>query len=157
MLLGRRPGDTCLFAYGAITLFGATFQKSSAKAVFCNSLRELGFPRADPTTPRGQRSQALTPVRFGLIPFRSPLLRESRLLSFLPATKMIQFAGLPPCRLWINLPVTLNDERRVAPFGNPRIKGCLHLPGALSLLATPFIGPQCLGIHRMPFVALPYR
>ena len=32
--------------------------------------------------------------RFRLIPFRSPLLRESRLLSFPPATKMFQFTGL---------------------------------------------------------------
>ena len=32
--------------------------------------------------------------RFRLFPCRSPLLRESRLLSFPPATKMFQFAGL---------------------------------------------------------------
>ena len=114
MLLGILPGDTSLFAYGAITLFGATSQKSSAKVVFCNSLRGLGASLADPTTPRGQRSQALTPVRFGLFPFRSPLLGESRLLYFPPATKMIQFAGLPPDRLCIHLPVTLYYERPVA-------------------------------------------
>ena len=29
----------------------------------------------------------------GLVPFRSPLLRESRLISFPPATEMFQFAG----------------------------------------------------------------
>ena len=34
--------------------------------------------RAGPTTPPWQRHQALTPRRFGLIPFRSPLLRDSR-------------------------------------------------------------------------------
>ena len=32
--------------------------------------------------------------RFRLFPVRSPLLRESRLLSFPPATKMFQFTGL---------------------------------------------------------------
>ena len=32
-----------------------------------------------PTTPQEQRLQPVTPSRFGLIPFRSPLLRESRL------------------------------------------------------------------------------
>ena len=31
---------------------------------------------------------------FRLVPVRSPLLRESRLLSFPPATKMFQFTGL---------------------------------------------------------------
>jgi hypothetical protein len=32
---------------------------------------------------------------FRLVPFRSPLLRESLLLSFPPATEMFQFTGLP--------------------------------------------------------------
>ena len=32
---------------------------------------------------------------FRLFPFRSPLLRESRLLSFPSATKMFQFTELP--------------------------------------------------------------
>ena len=31
----------------------------------------------------------------GLIPFRSPLLRESRLISFPPGTEMFHFPGLP--------------------------------------------------------------
>src|SRR4029079_16132629 len=34
--------------------------------------------------------------KFGLIPFRSPLLGESRLISFPPGTEMFQFPGLPP-------------------------------------------------------------
>ena len=49
-----------------------------------------------PTTPCRQRPQAIAPTRFGLIPFRSPLLRESRFLSLPRATKMFQFARLPP-------------------------------------------------------------
>ena len=52
-----------------------------------------------------------------------------------------------------SLAVTLHYERRVSPFGHPRVPGCLHLTGALSLLATPFIGRQRLGIHRAPLVA----
>ena len=32
----------------------------------------------------------------GLVPVRSPLLRESRLISFPPATEMFQFAGFAP-------------------------------------------------------------
>jgi hypothetical protein len=38
---------------------------------------------------------------FGLFPFRSPLLRESRFLSFPPVTKMFQFTGLPLLALCI--------------------------------------------------------
>ncbi len=36
-----------------------------------------------------------TPPRFGLLPFRSPLLWESRLISFRQATEMFQFAHGP--------------------------------------------------------------
>jgi hypothetical protein len=39
--------------------------------------------------PRGDESP-----RFGLVPVRSPLLRESLLLSFPPGTEMFQFPGL---------------------------------------------------------------
>ena len=42
-----------------------------------------------PTTPLVLR------LRFGLIPVRSPLLRESHSISFPPVTKMFQFTGLP--------------------------------------------------------------
>jgi hypothetical protein len=34
-------------------------------------------------------------IWFGLIPFRSPLIRESLLFSFPPPTKMFQFSGFP--------------------------------------------------------------
>jgi hypothetical protein len=33
--------------------------------------------------------------------------------------------------------VNAHDGVRVAPFGNPRIKGCLHLPGAYRSLPRP--------------------
>ena len=61
--------------------------------------------------------------RFRLFPVRSPLLRESFLLSFPPATKMFQFAGLARSALWIQAAVL-----GVAPFGNSRIKACFQLP-----------------------------
>ncbi len=43
-----------------------------------------------PTTPPVPKNR-----RFGLFPPRSPLLRESRLISSRPATEMFQFAGCP--------------------------------------------------------------
>ena len=53
------------FIYGAVTLYGLTFQISfTTKQIFYSHLRS-------PTTPLPYRQ------RFGLIPFRSPLLRES--------------------------------------------------------------------------------
>ena len=99
------------------------------------------------TMPTGHRC-----TRFGLIPVRSPLLRESRLISFPRATKMLQFARLPLAALYIQAEVTPHDRRGVAPFGYLRVQGSLHLAGAVSLLATPFIGSQRQGIHRAPLV-----
>jgi hypothetical protein len=52
-------------AYGAVTRYGPPFQ----------------------TVPLPNREAA------GLVRFRSPLLAESRLMSFPPATEMFQFAG----------------------------------------------------------------
>ena len=53
------------FPYGAVTRYGAPFQT-------------LPVPKTEAT---------------GLVRFRSPLLAESRLMSFPPATEMFQFAG----------------------------------------------------------------
>ncbi len=49
----------------------------------------------DPTTPIRQRHQAIAPARFRLFPFRSPLLRESLLLSSPRGTEMFQFPRFP--------------------------------------------------------------
>ena len=69
------------FAYGTFTLFGPPFQARSATLSMC---RLLG-----PTTPAG-----FDPHRFGLFPVRSPLLGESRLISFPQGTEMFQFPWL---------------------------------------------------------------
>ena len=104
--------------------------------------------RYSPTTPDRQRLRALTPIRFRLFPFRSPLLRESRLISFPPATKMFQFAGLASRQSRDDSP----SGCRVSPFGNPRIKGCLAPPRGLSQLTTPFIASGSQGIPRVPLM-----
>ncbi len=67
---------------------------------------------------------------FGLIPFRSPLLRKSRLLSLPPGTEMFQFPGSASCILCIQIQVLLHYEQWVPPFGNPRIAVYLRLPEA---------------------------
>ncbi len=40
-----------------------------------------------------QPRKELLPAGLAIIPFRSPLLRESRLISFPPGTEMFQFPG----------------------------------------------------------------
>ena len=73
---------------------------------------------------------------FGLFPVRSPLLGESLLFSLPGGTKMFQF---PPLA---SLPVQRYRMKRwVVPFGNPRVKGYLHLTAAYRSLSRPSSPP----------------
>ncbi len=91
--------------------------------------------------------------RFGLLPFRSPLLRESLLLSFPPGTEMFHFPGFACGRPWIRRPMTGHCSRRVSPFGHPRITAWLAAPRGFSQPPASFVASDCLGIHRVPFAA----
>ncbi len=66
------------FTYGSITLCAATFQMLRLKINFNIETLQPQFRKQN---------------WFGLIPFRSPLLRESLLLSFPPGTEMFHFPG----------------------------------------------------------------
>ena len=63
----------------------------------------------------------LTLLKFRLFPFRSPLLRESLLLSFPRVTEMFQFTQFPLPALCVQAGVTPHYECRVSPFGHPRV------------------------------------
>ena len=114
-----------VFVYRALTCYGATFQNASTNELLANSVPDLVLRPSGPTTPYWQRHQALPPTRFRLIPFRSPLLRESLLLSFPGATQMFHFTPFPLTALCIQTGVTPHDECRVSPFGHPRVKRSL--------------------------------
>ena len=58
----------------------------------------------------------------GLVPVRSPLLRESRLISFPPGTEMFQFPGFASPQLCIHCGIT--PKSGVSPFGHLRVKAC---------------------------------
>ena len=118
------------------------------------SLAMAALSRALPLPTRRSRMPALQPrmdesTRFGLFPLRSPLLRESRLISFPPGTEMFHFPGLASCKLCIHLLITGHDSRWVSPFRDFRIKGCLAPPRNLSQLTTSFIAFRRQGIHPM--------
>ena len=93
-----------------------------------------------PTTPTQQHHRAITLHRFRLIPFRSPLLRESLLLSFPLGTEMFQFPRLPQPALCVQTGVAGHDPDRVSPFGHPRINACVTASRGFSQPATSFIG-----------------
>jgi hypothetical protein len=95
----------------------------------------------------------LTQTKFRLFPFRSPLLRESLLLSFPRGTEMFQFPRFPHPALCVQAGVTTHDGGRVSPFGHPRIDARSTAPRGFSQSPTSFIGSRCQGIHRWLFVA----
>jgi len=93
--------------------------------------------------------------RFGLAPFRSPLLRPLftssgyvRCFSS-PAYLHTDYVfiggshGSPPCG--------------VSPFGHPRLPARARLPEAFRCYATSFIGTNDLGIHPTPLVTVTHK
>ena len=103
----------------------------------------LFFLRAGPTTPRAPRRP-----RFGLAPFRSPLLGGSLLFSSPPPTWMFRFGGFAspirvmPCLRMAGCPIRTPADLR--PFAPPR---------RLSRPAASFIASGSQGILRTPSLA----
>ena len=80
--------------YRTVTFCGAPFQTLQLGLRFLTPRPDRSLNRSGPTTPTPQRLRAITRRRFGLFPFRSPLLGESRLLSLPTGTEMFQFPAL---------------------------------------------------------------
>ncbi len=99
----------------------------------------------------GRTARELMPG-LGCIRLRSPLLTESRLISFPPGTKMFQFPGLAPTHYAFmrRSRHLIAQWRGVAPFRDLRIKACLPAPRSLSQAAASFVASGRLGIHRAP-------
>ena len=91
--------------------------------------------------------------RFGLLPFRSPLLRESRLISFPGANEMFQFAPLASTGLWIQPGMTGLFIPPGFPIRASPDQSLRAAPRRLSQLTTPFLACPCLGIPRAPLYA----
>ena len=91
----------------------------------------------------------------GYLQFRSPLLSESLLFSFRPATKMFQFAGFPSHWLFDSSMDSKVQTLEGFPIRNSQGQRILAPHLSLSQLYTSFIGCQYQGIHRKLFVALP--
>ena len=162
---GFRPGFPCpavlrnltgsprVFAYRTVTCCGVAFHPLRLTHGFVTSRPAGRRIKSGPPTPRRQRLPSITSSGFGLFPFRSPLLRESRFLSFPPVTKMFQFTGLPPAALCIQAAAHAHYHVWVSPFGDPGIKGRSAPPPGLSQPPTSFFGSWRQGIHRVPFIS----
>ena len=118
------------FAYRAITFYGRSFQRPSARLVICNFPTRLQPDQVTSRYTDKATLAGLTPHRFGLFRVRSPLLTESLLLSFPGGTEMVHFPPLASTELCVHSGMTGHDPCRVSPFGDPRIKARLRLPEA---------------------------
>ena len=100
-----------------------------------------------PTTPRPQGP------RFGLYPFRSPLLRASRLISLSTGylDVSVPLVCPPACA-----GVTAIADSRVSPFGHLGIIACVPLPQAYRSLPRPS-SPSCAQASSTCFHSLDYK
>ena len=89
--------------------------------------------------------------RFGLLRVRSPLLAESRSISVPRGTEMFQFPRYPPPHRG-GLRVRPRRGCPIREFPDHRL---LAAPRDLSSPATPFVGTERQGIHRLPVLACP--
>src|SRR5581483_4256122 len=92
---GTREVRLNRFGYGAVTLCGVQFHALRLQLSFVTHRPAGRRINSSPTTLPRQRLPPITSRKFGLFPFRSPLLRESRFLSFPLGTYMFQFPSLP--------------------------------------------------------------
>ena len=119
----------------------------------CNSCRASHSSDSPPYNPRHAPRGRLHVPGLGSIPFRSPLLGESLLISFPRGTEMFHFPRLSLSGLCVQPEVTPHYRCWVPPFGNPRIKGYSAPPRGLSQPFTSFIASWCQGIHRAPLLS----
>ena len=78
--------------------------------------------------------------RFRLLRFRSPLLSQSRFLSFPPGTEMVHFPGFARTRLWIHRAV-----RGFYPRGFPHSE----IPGSKPTCGSPRLIAACHVLLRL--------
>ena len=112
----------------------------SARLLVCNSptrpypCQMIAFNPPPPT------HTGLAETGFGLFPFRSPLLWESRLLSLPAGTEMFHFPAWASRGLWIQL----RDRRQTSPgFPHSGIPGSRPACGSPGLIAARY------ALHRL--------
>jgi hypothetical protein len=150
---GTGPRSRSSFAYGALTPYGRTFQSVRLPVRFVTPSATL---RRDHN--RSYNPAYATPAGFhvnglGYLPFRSPLLRESRISFLSSGYSDVSFPRVPSSH-----PMCSGaGDGPLRPPGFPIRRSVLHSPLAaphgLSQLATSFIGFRCQGIHHTPLLS----
>ena len=151
--LGNELEANSAFVYGAVTLYRASFQMLRLADWFVTSWPPRGGAALAPATPSEKRPRAITLQRFGLFPFRSPLLGESRLLSFPGGTEMVHFPPFASHPLFDSGVDDRGLPRPGCPIRKSSGRSLLAAHRGLSQLSASFIALVRQGIHRMPLVA----
>ncbi len=133
-------------------LLWPAFPDHSTKILICNLPTAPYHRQTEPYNTTATTHTGLTSLWFRLFPFRSPLLGESRLISFPAGTEMFQFPAFASQDLCIQSRDT-GLCQWVSPFGHLRIKVWLPTPRSFSQAPTSFIASSCQGIHRMRLFA----
>ena len=137
----------CPFAYRTITFYGRLSQYRSTGATFCNCPGNLQTSLAKPYYPNVRNACRLARTRFRLIPFRSPLLRESLRFLLYPVTEMFHFTDFAPVSIRVS-----GLRRRGCPIRISSDLWPLAPPRSFSQLTASFIADKCQGILRVPLV-----
>ena len=140
----QKTGDFPRFAYRAITFYGRTFQ--TVRLQFRPLIRRPlpADPSLRPLLSHDTVHTKLTGhmyTRFGLFPVRSPLLRESLLLSFPEGTEMFHFPSF-----------TSFGYVLFRTMGGMTLHGFPHseIPGSMPVSGYPGLIAAIHVLHRLP-------
>ena len=129
-----------MFAYWTITVYGRTFQ---------TVLLHIRIPQRGPTTPD---VRCHTPG-LGSSPFARHYWGNHCYFLFLQVLRCFSSLRLPPYLSKDDYP----SGNRVVPFGNPRVKGHLHLTAAYRSLSRPSSPPGAKASTRRPCSLSPVK
>ena len=132
---GGRSRSSIAFAYGAVTLSGLPFQAARLAIEFLTPPGSCRTLKIDSYNPNSETAATYRAESVWALPVS--LATTQGMLSFPPATEMVQFAGLPPPGLFGSARGGLDFSSRVSPFGHLRINVCSRLPEAFRSLPRP--------------------
>ena len=139
------------FGYRAITVCGRPFQVLRLCRILVTLRSRCISIQFAPTTPAVQRIHAITDSWFGLLPFRSSLLRESRLLSAPPGTEIFHFPGLASTPYGLRCGCGSITCRG---FPHSGIPGSTPVSGFPGLIAADYALPRLRAPRHPPYALL---
>ena len=122
-------------------------------AAFVTPRRIVCSAQISPPTPHRQRHTAIAPIRFGLFPFRSPLLWES--LTWFLLLQVLRWFSSPgvACVSYVFTHARAVFHRSGYPIRQSTDHRVFAPPRSFSQLTTAFFAGQLQGIRHRPLVA----